>query len=200
MEAAKKSLQELLREDRISLIPDPASLGNILLCLARGYEVLGDQRFLERLNQLMDQFINSQSGDPHRQNENIHNAWQYGILWDGLLKAGRVTGRKALLDQIKNEAAALLSRETVWNGESNQLREYPQLTFLLAQGLASIDQDSRDVKYRDLSIACFKSFENVSFTVEEPGTFGLLVGEAERFVNLIQLGGLKSEQAGSLDP
>ena len=200
LEAAKKSLQEILREDKISLIPDPAYLGNILLCLARGYEVLGDQRFLERLNQLMDQFINSQSGDPHRQNENIHNAWQFGILWDGLLKAGRVTGRKALLDQIKDEAAALLSREAVWNRESNRLREYPQLTFLLAQGLASIDQDSRDVKYRDLGIACFKSFENVNFTVEEPGTFGLLVGEAERLVNLIQLRGLKSAQAGKLDP
>jgi hypothetical protein len=76
LEAANKSLQELLREDRISLIPDPAQLGNILLCLAKGYEVLGDQRFLERLNQLMDQFINSQSGDQHRQNENIHKAWQ----------------------------------------------------------------------------------------------------------------------------
>ena len=200
LEAAKKSLEELLREDKTTLFHDLASLGNIILCLARGYEVLGDQRLLERLNQLLDEFTNSQSEDPAHQREKIHDAWQYGILWDGLLKAERVTGRKALLDQIKNESAGLLNREAEWNSESNRLREYPQLTFLLAQGLASIDQDNRGIKYWDLGIACFKSFDIENLTVEEPGTLGLLVGVAEKFVSLIEFGSFKSEPDRKIEP
>jgi hypothetical protein len=200
LEAAKESLQELLGEDRNHLSHGPASLGNNFLCLARGYEVLGDQRLLERLNQLIDQFINSQSGDQHRQKEDINQTWAFGILWDGLLKAGRVTGRNVLLDQIRNEATVLLNGEGEWNGESNRLREYPQLTFLLAQGLATIDRDKRDLKYRDLSIASFRSFETENLTVEEPGAFGLLFGEAEKFISLIEFGRVKREQDGRSEP
>lgn len=201
LEAAKKSLQELLREATIPLIHDPAYLGNIFLCLARGYEVLGDQRLLEGLNHLIDEFINLQSGDQQRQKENTHDAWQYGILWDGLLKAGRVSGRKALLDPIiKEEAAALFNREAEWNSDRHQLREYPQLTFLLAQGLVTIDQDSRDVKYQDLGIACFTSFEKENLTLEEPGLFGLLFGEAEKFVSFLEFRRLNTQQEGKIEP
>ena len=200
IEAAKKSLDELLHEDKTTLFHDLASLGNIILCLARGYEVLGDQRLLERLNQLLDEFTNSQNEDPTHQRENIHDAWQYGILWDGLFSAERVTGRKALLDQIKNETTRLLNQETEWNRESNRLREYPQLTFLLAQGLASIDQDNHSVKYWDLGITCFKSFDKGNLTVGEPGSLGLLVGVAEKFVSQIEFGSFKSEQGRKIEP
>ena len=200
LEAAKKSLEELLREDKTTFSHDLAYRGNILLCLARGYEVLGDQRLLERLNQLLDEFTNSQSEDPAHQREKNHEAWQYGILWDGLLKAERVTGRKALLDQIKNEAAGLLNREAEWDSESNRLRKYPQLSFLLAQGLASIDQDNRGIKYWDLGIAFFKSFDKENLIVEDPGTLGLLAGVAEKFVSLIEFGSFKGEPGRKIEP
>ena len=200
LEAAKKSLEELLHEDKTPFSYDLASLGNIILCLARGHEVLGDQLFLERLNHLLDEFTNSQNRDQLHQPQNKHAAWQYGILWHAMLKAGHVTGRKALLDQIKNEVVRLLNQEAEWNRESNRLMEYPQLTFLLAQGISSIEQDNHGVKYWDLGIACFKSFDQENLAVEEPGTLGLLVGEAEKFINQIEFGRFKREQGGKIEP
>jgi hypothetical protein len=117
LEAAKKYLQELLREDGVSFLHGPARLGNILLCLMQGYEVLGDHRFLERSNQLVDRLIKWQSGDQsvvsktsifladergqNNKKANSVEAWQYGILWNGLFKYERVSGLKVILDQLR---------------------------------------------------------------------------------------------------
>ena len=203
LEAAKRTLEELLGEDKISRSRDAARLGNILFCLLRGYEVLGDRRFLERSNQLVNGWISWQSGDRTitskssilvedghvqiDQTASEGNAWQYGILWDSLLEYERVTGRHVVSGLMKAEAERLLLQESKWDTTKKRLKKHPQLSFMLARAFESTCEDTQDHHCRELAFECIRSVNEQEFTVDEPGTFGLLFAEPQRFVSLLEL-------------
>ncbi|MFN8007701.1 MAG: hypothetical protein U0V70_11865 [Terriglobia bacterium] len=214
---ARKSLQDLLGEDDHRLVQSPARLGNALLCLARGFEVLGDRQFLDRSMHLLNAFVEEKQGrtslaspnpsglnaesrqNPEEENERA-KAWQYGILWDGYQQAGRASGEKVYFDRIREEAIELFEREQDWDNGRRILKGYPPLTLLLALGIASLEQSKPEVAIPGLAFECFRHFEEASFVIQDPGTYGLLFSGMEKYVGLLELQQAVRKKADSKVP
>jgi hypothetical protein len=154
----------------LDLQSNTRSIGHGLFAQMKAYEVLGDRKYLDRVNWIIDSVQAWQDGDTDRlrvlnkravwdpkfKGGYSDQAWMYGIALEGMAQASMLTGRSEMPAYMRRAADWIYSNPNEWLPETRRYVRYQDLAIMLTPGLAYIAETSKDTAYWDHAIEAFR--------------------------------------------
>jgi hypothetical protein len=196
--AARLSVEHVMNYDGLDFSKESRSLGNVLSGLLKGYEVLGESRFLDRADWVVKSVHSWQDGNigalKHQSarlakswSENFRNGygpdpWSYGAAWEALSQYYDRTQKKEVPGYLKRSADWVFENPRFWDSAKKRYLERPELAITFAAGLAPLYEYTGDSMYWDLALEAFKSQVEQSGTVDRLDLFGHYFKGSQRFL------------------
>ena len=197
LDAARSWLERVAVADEVNPAQAPRHAAAVLAGLVRGYQVLGDERYLEKAQWIVEVIRAWQDKDWERLRElspvnalrwqvergqiGGAEAWDRGQLWSALHRHRDWLGRDRVEACLQREIGAvrvgLGDRLTGWK----DLGKSPETGMSLASGLAALYQAGGDPKHWELALRLFTEAmqdREASRSVPE----GAFSGEAQHFL------------------
>ena len=198
LEAARLSLERALTDNGFDIAHNARNVANILLGFMRGYEVLGDDRYLNRADWVINMIHAWQDGNVEalRQlNPQLAEAWNekyrdgygpqstmYGAVWEGLKQYYELRGRKDIPKYIQRAAEWIYRNPEKGAGDNQQDGRQQAFAITLSAGLAALYEYTATPKYWDLAMDIFSVQTGAADNVSCPGVFGLCFRHSQRFL------------------
>src|SRR5262249_2773512 len=175
-DVARLSADYGLTSDDFDLDTNTRSIGHGLFAMMKAYEVFGDQKYLDRVNWIIDTTQAWQDGDvarlarlnprvrwdPRFRNGYSDQDWMYGIALEAMAQAHLLTKRPEMPAYMKRAADWLLANPREWNPAERRFARYPRLAVMLTPGLAYVHEASGERRYRGVAMESsgWKPFEH----------------------------------------
>jgi len=198
LEVARLSVEHAMNYEGLDFSRESRSLGNVLFGLLKGYEVLGEGRFLDRADWIVNSAHSWQDGNIQmlgrlnprlaaNWSENLRGGygsdlWSYGIAWEGLYQYYERTAKDEVPRYLQRSVDWLFRNPRFWDAEARRYLDHPELAITLAPGLAALYEYTGDSTYWDLALAAFKSQVEQSGTVERLDLFAQYFRGSQRFL------------------
>jgi hypothetical protein len=197
-ETARLSLERALNDNRFDIAHNTRSAANTLLGLIRGYEVTGDNRYLDRADWAINVIHAWQDGnlealkqlDPQLSkpwNEEFRDGYgpqssMYGAVWEGLKEYYELRGRKDIPKYMQRAAECIYHNVEGSLGDKRQDSRHQALAITLPAGLASLYEYTATPKYWDSAMRVFSEQVAVADNDSCPEVFGLRFGQSQHFL------------------
>lgn len=154
----------------LDLQSNTRSIGHGLFSFLKAYEVLGDRKYLDRANWMIDCVQAWQDGNAEKVREMNKRAvweprfkggysdqsWMYGIALEAMAQASLATGRKEIPEYMRRAAAWIYANPAEWEAEKRRYTRYHDLAIMLTPGLAYVAETSRDKVYWQHAMEAFR--------------------------------------------
>jgi len=195
-DVARLSADYGVTADALDLDHNTRSIGHGLFAMLKAYEVFGDQKYLDRVNWIVDTVHAWQDGDTaqlKRLNPRVSwaprflggysdQAWTYGITLEAMAQAHAVTKRKEMPGYMKRAADWLLGNPREWDPTARRFFFYPNLGVMLTPGLAYVTETSGDRRYWDIAMESFRRQIQDQDATEHLKLFAQYFRNSQRFV------------------
>lgn len=182
--------------DDLDLDNNTRSIGHGLFAMMKAYEVFGDQKYLDRVNWIIDTVHAWQDGDvarlkrlnprsswqPRFRNGYSEQAWTYGIALEAMAQAHLLTKRKEMPGYMKRAADWLLANPHEWDPATRRFFYYRNLAVMLTPGLAYVRETSGDRRYWDIAIEGFRRQTGEQDATEHMKLFAQYFRNSQRFL------------------
>jgi hypothetical protein len=198
LEAAKVSLERALADNRFDIAHDTRRAANILLGLIRGYEVVGDNRYLDRAEWAINVIHAWQDGNLEaleQLNPQLLEPWKeefrdgygpqssmYGAVWEGLKQYYELRGRKDIPKYMQRSAEWIYPKIEEKVTDNNEKSRHEPLAIVLPAGLAALYEYTATPKYWDLAMGIFRQQVGVEDNNSYAGIFGLRFAPSQHFL------------------
>jgi hypothetical protein len=180
----------------LDLQSNTRSIGHGLFAQMRACEVLGDRKYLDRVNWIIDSVHAWQDGDvdklrtlnkravwdPVFKGGYSDQAWMYGIALEGMAQASLLTGRKEMPDYMRRAADWIYGNPKEWVAQKKQYYRYQDLAIMLTPGLAYIGETSGQRVYWDRAMESFERQVGESRTASQLKLFAQYFRNSQRFL------------------
>jgi hypothetical protein len=180
----------------LDLQSNTRSIGHALFALLKAYEVLGDRKYLDRANWVVECVHAWQEGDveklrqlnrravwdPRFRGGYSDQSWMYGIALEGMAQASLVTGRKEMPEYMRRAADWIYANPKEWVAEKRRYARYEELAIMLTPGLAYIAETSGQRTYWDRAMEAFQRQVEESRATGQLKLFAQLFRNSQRFL------------------
>jgi len=195
-DVARLSSDYGVTSDALDLDNNTRSIGHGMFAMMKAYEVFGDQKYLDRLNWIIDTTHAWQDGDllrlkrlnpraiwqPRFKNGYSEQAWTYGITLEAMAQAHLLTKRKEMPGYMKRAADWLLANPNEWDPATRRFHYYKNLAVMLTPGLAYVTETSGDRRYWDIAIEGFRRQVGEQDATEHLKLFAQYFRNSQRFL------------------
>jgi hypothetical protein len=198
LEVARLSVEHAMNYEGLDLSKESRSLGNVLFGLLKGYEVLGEDRFLDRADWVVNLVHSWQDGNIEvlrRQSPRLAANWSenfregygpdlssYGAAWEALSQCYERTRKREAQGYLQRSADWAFQNPRFWDATTKRYLGQPDLAVTFAAGLAALHEYTGDSKYWDLALGAFKSQVEQSGTVDRLDLFAQYFRGSQRFL------------------
>lgn len=197
LDAARSWLEQVVGSDEVNPAQAPRRAAAVLAGLVRGYQVLGDERYLEKARWIVEVIRAWQEQDSSRLRElsplnamrweaergriGGTEAWRRGDLWSALHRNRNWLGRDRVEACLQREAGPIRGGPEEWLSGSREPGTLAEAGFGLASGLAALYQSGGDPKHWELALRVFTgALQNGE--ASQPVSAGAFPGGAQRFL------------------
>ena len=197
LDAARSWLEQVAVADEVNPARAPRHAAAVLAGLVRGYQVLGDERYLEKAQWIVEVIRAWQDGDwgrlkelspvnaPRWQAEGGQaggaEAWDRGRLWSALHRNRDWLGRDRVEACLQRERGAVRVRLGDRLTGPRDPGNSPETGTSLASGLAALYETGGDPKHWELALRVFtEAMQDREASRSVPA--GAVSGEAQRFL------------------
>ncbi len=154
----------------LDLQSNTRSIGHGLFAQMKAYEVLGDQKYFDRTNWIVDCVQTWQDADveklrtlnrravwePRFKGGYSDQSWMYGIALEGMAQAALLTNRPEMPAYMRRAADWIYANPNEWNPKTRRYSRYQDLAIMLTLGLAYIAETSGQRVYWDHAMEAFR--------------------------------------------
>lgn len=197
LDAARSWLEQVVAADEVNPAQAPRHAAAVLVGLVRGYQVLGDERYLEKARWIVEVIRAWQDGDLRRLRDlspvnalrweaergrnGVTEAWDRGELWSALHRNRNWLGRDRVEACLQWEAGPVRGSLEEWFSGSKDPGKHPQAGTGLASGLAALYESGGDPKHWELALRAFtRALQDRE--ASQPVSAGALPGGAQHFL------------------
>ena len=171
LDAARSWLEQAVAADGVNPAQAPRHAVPVLVGLVKGYQILGEERYLERARWIVEVIRAWHDGDlrhlrklspehalrweASRNESRETEAWENGELWWALHRNRRWLGRDWVEDYLQRSAGPIRSRLEEWVAGSRDPGRSPEPGIGLAPGLAAIYESGGDPRDWELALKVF---------------------------------------------
>lgn len=180
----------------LDLQSNTRSIGNALFAQMKAYEVLGDRKYLDRTNWIIDCVQAWQEGDveklralneravwePRFKGGYSEQSWMYGIALEGMAQASLLTGRMEMPEYMRRAADWIYANPNEWVAETRRYIRYQDLAIMLTPGLAYIAETSKQKVYWDHAMEAFRRQVEEGRTTNQLKLFAQWFRNSQRFL------------------
>lgn len=197
LDAARSWLEQVVAADEVNPAQAPRHAAAVLVGLVRGYQALGDERFLEKARWMVDVIRAWQDGDWGRLRElspvnalrwqagrgpqGEAEAWESGRLWSALHRNRHWLGQDPVEAFLEREAVSIRGRLGERLTGSRTSGKFPPDGFSLASGLAALYETGGDPEHWELALRVFTEAMQ-DRDASRPLAAGAFSGEAQHFL------------------
>jgi len=195
-DVARLSSDYGVTSDGLDLDNNARSIGHELFAMMKAYEVFGDQKYLDRLNWIIDTTHARQDGDvlrlkrlnsrtvwqPRYKNGYSDQAWTYGITLEAMAQAHLLTKRKEMPGYMKRAADWRLGNPQEWDPATRRFFYYRNLGVMLTPGFAYVTETSGDRRYWDIALEGFRRQIGEQDATEHLKLFAQYFRNSQRFL------------------
>lgn len=197
LDAARSWLEQVAVADEVNPARAPRHAAAVLVGLVRGYQVLGDERYLEKAQWMVEVIRAWQDGDwgrlkelspvnalrwqaEHGQAGGVE-AWDRGRLWSALHRNRDWLGRDWVEACLQREMGSVRVRLEDRLTGSRDPGKSPETGTSLASGLAALYETGGDPKHWELALRVFaEAMQDREASRSVPA--GAVSGEAQHFL------------------
>lgn len=197
LDAARSWLEQAAVADEVNPAQAPRHAAAVLVGLVRGYQVLGDERYLEKARWIVEVIRAWQDGDWGRLKElSPVNAlrwqaergeaggaedWDRGQLWSALQRNRDWLGRDRVEACLQREAESIRGSLGEWLIRLRASGKSPEAGVGLASGLAALYEAGGDPEHWELALRAFaEAMQDREESRSVPS--GAISGEAQHFL------------------
>jgi hypothetical protein len=195
-DVARLSADYGVTADALDLDKNTRSIGHGLFAMLKAYEVFGDQKYLNRLNWIVDSAHAWQDGattrlkrlnprviwHPRYKGGYSDQAWVYGITLEAMAQAHLLTKRKEMPAYMKRAADWLLGNPREWDPAARRFFYYHDLAVMLTPGLAYLTETSGDRRYWDIAMESFRRQIREQNATDRLKLFAQYFRNSQRFI------------------
>ena len=171
------------------------SIGHGLFAMLKAYEVLGDRKYLDRAQWIVNSVHAWQDGDVARlKNLNPRvvwdakfkggysdQSWMYGIALEAMAQASQLAKRPEMPEYLQRAADWIFANPREWDPGRRIFINNPIHTVMLTPGLAYIAETSGQRKYWDIALAGFEKQTSEGSVTDRLKLFAQLFRNSQRF-------------------
>jgi DUF1680 family protein len=182
--------------------------------MMKAYEVLGEKKYLDRANWIIDCVQTWQDGDveklrslnsravwrPEFKGGYSQQSWMYGIALEAMAQASLLTGRPEMPEYMRRAADWIYQNPREWDPKTRRYSRYQELAIMLTPGLAYIAETSHQKLYWDLAMEAFQERIKDGRTTDRLKLFAQWFRNSQRFLWYLSIehaSSLSSRPAGS---
>ena len=197
LDAARSWLEQVAVADEVNPAQAPRHAAAVLVGLVRGYQVLGDESYLEKARWIAEVIRAWQDRDYGRLRDlspvnalrwqaeggriGGTEAWDRGQLWSALHRNRVWLGQDRVVASLEREAESIRGRLGEWLTGLRASGNFPQAGMSLASGLAALYETGGDPKLWELALRVFTEATQ-DREVSRSAPAGAFSGEAQRFL------------------
>lgn len=171
LDAARSWLEQVAVADEVNPAQAPRHAGAVLAGLVRGYQVLGDERYLEKAQWIVEVIRAWQVGDWGRLKElspvnslrwqaergltGGAEAWDRGQFWSALHRHRDRLGRDRVEACLQREAVGIRGSLREGYSGARDSERFPEAGIGLASGLAALYETGGDPEHWELALRVF---------------------------------------------
>jgi len=171
------------------------SIGHGLFAMLKAYEVLGDRKYRDRAQWIVDSVHAWQDGDvASLKNLNPRvvwdakfkggysdQSWMYGIALEAMAQASQLAKRPEMPEYLQHAADWIFANPREWDPARRIFINNPIHTVMLTPGLAYIAETSGQRKYWDIALAGFEKQASEGTVTDRLKLFAQLFRNSQRF-------------------
>ncbi len=197
LDAARSWLEQVVAADEVNPAQAPRQAAAILAGLVRGYQVLGDERYLEKARWIVDVFrawqeedsrrlrelspVNATRWEAERGQTGGSEPWYKGELWSALYRNRLRLGPDRVEALLQREAGPIRDGREEWFPGSKDPGKFPGSGMGLALGLAALYESGGDPKHWELALKVFtRALQDQE--ASRPISAGAFPGGAQQFL------------------
>ena len=197
LDAARSWLEQVVAADEANPAQAPHQTAAVLAGLVRGYQVLGDERYLEKARWIVDVIRAWQEEDSRRLRElspvnamrweagrgqtGGTEAWDRGELWSALHRNRRRLGPDRVEALLQLETKPIRDGREEWASGSEDPGKLPEGGIGLASGLAALYESGGDPKFWELALKIYnRALQDQE--ASDPVSEGAFPGGAQQFL------------------
>ena len=195
-DVARLSSDYGVTSDGLDLDNNTRSIGHGLFAMMKAYEVFGDQKYLDRLNWIIDTTHAWQDGDVLRLKRlNSRTVWQPRYKTPGYSASGVdvritlrrrperiLTKRQEMPGYMTRAADWLLGNPQEWDPATRRFFYYRNLAVMLTPGFAYVTETSGDRRYWDIALEGFRRQIGEQDATEHLKLFAQYFRNSQRFL------------------
>jgi len=197
LDAAHSWLEQAAVADEVNPARAPRHAAAVLAGLVRGYQVLGDERYLEKARWILEVIrawqdrdwgrlkdlspVNALRWQAERGRIGGTEAWDRGRLWSALYRNRDWLGRDRVTACLEREAESIRGSLGEWLIGFRDSGKFPADGIGLASGLAALYETGSDPKHWELALRAFIEAMQDRDT-SRPISAGTFSGEAQHFL------------------
>ncbi len=197
LDAARSWLEQVAVADEVNPAQAPRHAAAVLAGLAKGYQVLGDERYLEKAQWIVEVIrawqdrdwgrlkelspVNSLRWQAERGPTGVTEPWNRGQLWSALHRNRDWLGRDRVAACLQKEIGSVRVRLGDRLTESRDPGKSPDTGIGLASGLAALYETGGDPEHWELALRVFsEGMQDREAFGSDPA--GAVSGEAQHFL------------------
>ena len=171
------------------------SIGHGMFAMLKAYEVLGDKKYLDRAEWIVNSVHAWQDADvdrlrslnprvawaPEFRGGYSHQSWMYGIALEGMAQAARILQRPDMPEYLRRAADWVFANPKEWDPQRRIFLNAPVHGVMLTPGLAYIAETTGDRKYWDVAFESFARQVEAGQVTDRLKLFAQLFRNSQRF-------------------
>ena len=171
LDAARSWLERVAVADEVNPAQSPRHAAEVLVGLVRGYQALGDERYLEKAQWIVEVIrswqvenwgrlkelspVNALRWQAERGLTGGAEPWDRGRFWSELHRNRDWLGRDRVEACLQGEAGAIRGRLGEWFSGARDSEKSPETGISLASGLAALYETGGDPRHWELALRAF---------------------------------------------